>query len=113
MRAIVLGATLLALLPASAGAEQAVAGKPALRLASASPLKVRGLRFQPAERVRVRVLGEHKATKRVTANVRGSFVVGFQDISFDRCNAPSVVAVGSQGSRAALKQPEPLCPPRL
>ena len=110
-RSIVVVAALVSLLPASAGAES-LAGKPALRLVSASPLKIRGLRFVPKERVRVLVV-EADATKRVSADAQGSFVATFHETSTDRCSALSVLAVGLRGSRAALKSPGPLCPPRL
>lgn len=105
-------AALVSLLPAAAGAES-IAGKPALRLVSASPLTIRGLRFVAKERVRVMVLEAGSATRRVSADVQGTFVASFQETSADRCSALSVLAVGSRGSRAALKRPGPLCPPRL
>jgi hypothetical protein len=111
-RSIVVAAALVSLLPASAGAES-LAGKPALRLVSTSPLKIRGLRFVPKERVRVMVLEAGSATKRVRADKRGTFVASFNETSVDRCSALSVLAVGSRGSRAEWKRPGPLCPPRL
>jgi hypothetical protein len=110
-RSVVVVAALVALLPAGAGAES-VARKPALRLASASPLTIRGLRFQPEERVRVMIRGAG-ATRRVSADNQGSFVASFQELSADRCNALAVLALGSRGSRAELKRPGPLCPPSL
>jgi hypothetical protein len=111
-RSIVVVAAIVSLLPAGAGAES-LAGKPALRLVSASPLTIRGLRFVPKERVRVIVLEAGSATRRVSADAQGTFVASFQEASVDRCSALSVLAVGSRGSRAALKRPGPLCPPSL
>jgi hypothetical protein len=113
-RSIVLVAVLLLVaLSAGAGAAQDVRGKPMLRLAGASPLKVRGQRFLPAERVRVTVRGARIATRPVSADEQGSFVAAFQDVVVDRCSALSVLAVGSRGSQAVLKRSGPLCPPRL
>jgi hypothetical protein len=109
---IALVAALVCMLPAGAGAES-VARKPALRLVNASPLEIRGLRFVPKERVRVMVLDAGSASRQVSADAQGTFVASFQEASVDRCSALSVLAVGSRGSRAALKRPGPLCPPSL
>jgi hypothetical protein len=50
----------------------------------------------------------------VVVDDKGSFVLRFAGIAVDRCNGLTVTAVGSGGSRAALKlPPQPLCPPTL
>jgi hypothetical protein len=111
---VMLGVLLFASLPAGASAGQGAAGTARLALVGGSPLKVRGVRFEPAERVRVRVLAPALASKRVVVDDKGSFVLRFAGIAVDRCNGLTVTAVGSGGSRAALKlPPQPLCPPTL
>jgi hypothetical protein len=92
----------------------AEAGKraPKLQLAGTAPVKVRGLGFAAGERVRVTVVsdGTRKA-KRVVATRLGLFQVGFPRVPFDRCNGFVAFAVGSEGSRTALKLPLAECPP--
>jgi hypothetical protein len=113
--AIALAASAVGILGAAAnGAPDGVTRKATLKLTRSAPLTVRGSRFVPRERVRVSVSGSREATRRVTASAAGAFVVQFATFTFDRCNAGlSVVAVGSEGSRAGLKLPEMLCPPPL
>jgi hypothetical protein len=87
---------------------------PALRLAGVHPVKLRGLGFQPSERIRVTAASKGVRQHRsVRASSRGSFVTTFAELPYDRCSALFAVAVGASGKRAALKLPEPACPPRL
>jgi hypothetical protein len=86
--------------------------KATLKMTSGTPVTIRGARFVPGERVRISVSDARTRTRRVTANTAGVFVAEFP-IAFDRCNGLIVSAVGSEGSRATLKRPELLCPPRL
>ena len=111
--ALALAAAALALVPAGAGAEQSTAAKPRLRLVQSAVLAVRGTHFVAGEHVRVTVTAGSKLTRRVTANGDGGFVARFRT-SFDRCDAGFLIsAVGDRGSRARLKVPERMCPPRL
>ena len=104
----------LVLVPAGAAAQQAAAGKAKLRVMSAAPLKVKGTGFAPSERVLVGVRGRQGLTrKRVTAGRSGGWVLSFPGIGYERCSGLIVNAVGSRGSRAGVKLPQPLCPPPL
>jgi hypothetical protein len=107
-RMITLAVVLVALVPTAAAGERDLTGKPALTLARAAPLTLRGTHFQPAERVRIAVSGVR--TKRVTADGAGTFSVGYPSVTYDRCNGLIARAVGSEGSRATLKRPELQCP---
>ena len=51
---------------------------PALRLVDADPLTIRGVRFEPRERVRVTISGDVSAWRVVRASPRGTFVRPFQ-----------------------------------
>jgi hypothetical protein len=90
-----------------------VGGRATLKVADTAPLKLRGNGFLARERVRVTVSARGRGVKRVIANAAGSFVVAFEAVSMDRCSRLVAVAVGSQGSRASLKRPQPQCPPPL
>jgi hypothetical protein len=103
----------LALGAAASGANQTAAGKATLKLQGGAPLTLRGAGFVSAERVVVSVRSGQRQSKRVTANGRGGFVVSFRRISYDRCDPLYALAVGSRGSRAALKMLPRLCPPSL
>lgn len=102
----------LALLGGAAMGAQDGTRKATLTLTSGAPVTIRGTRFVPGERVRLSVTDARTRTRRVTASSAGAFVVQFP-FAFDRCNGLIVMAVGSEGSRAALKRGELLCPPRL
>lgn len=108
-------AVALALLGLAAGGRERseARGAATLKLARGAPLTLRGERFVPGEHVRVTVKSERTAAKRVTASSSGVFVVRFRGVAYDRCHGLVAVAVGSRGSRATLKRPELLCPPRL
>jgi hypothetical protein len=82
-----------------------------LHLADAAPLKLRGTGFVAGERVRVTVTAETRRTKRVSADRSGRFVTRVAGVGYDRCNGLLAQAVGSEGSLARLKLPQPLCPP--
>jgi hypothetical protein len=83
--------------------DKAVPGKPTratIMPADTSPLRLRGARFKPGERVRVTVNGEERATKSVKATASGAFVVSFAGLS--ACDL-TVVATGDKGSRASFQ----------
>lgn len=98
---------------AASGGGGVSSGKATLKLVRGAPLTLQGAQFVPGERVRVSAVSEQRQTKRVIANRRGVFVVGFPQVTYDRCNGLIALAVGSRGSRASLKRPQPLCPPPL
>lgn len=104
---------LLTLVPASAAADQASAGKARLQIVSGSSLVLRGTQFVPGERVKISLLGDLNRSKWAAADGRGTFVVRFR-MSFDRCNSNlRIMARGDRGSRAGAKMPQLMCPPRL
>jgi hypothetical protein len=82
-----------------------------LQLADTAPLTLRGTGFAPGERVRVTVTAMTTRTKRVVAGRSGRFLVSLAGVPYDRCLGMSAQAVGSEGSLARLKLPQPLCPP--
>jgi hypothetical protein len=109
---VVIFALSLALLGSTAGDGGQVSTKPTLKLSRGAPLTVRGANFRPSEKVRVTVKSERTRTKLATATGSGVFVVRFQD-AYDRCSGLLATAIGDRGSRAMLKLPQPMCPPRL
>jgi hypothetical protein len=94
---------------ALAGAAPAATG-PTLRLQSGTTLVLLGSGFRPAEHVSVTASGVRVLHWRVIA-VHGAFRVSLGGLVLSRCNAVSIVAVGSAGSRVALKIPRPACMP--
>jgi hypothetical protein len=86
---------------------------PALQVADRQPLVVQGVRFKSRERVRVTVSAEdERATRRVRASTRGAFSASFTPMTLDRCSDLLASAIGSAGSRAALRlKAQPQCPP--
>ena len=101
------------LVPVGSAADHTVAGHAKLRFLSMAPLKVKGTGFVPGERIVVGAKGTAGVSrKRTFAGGTGSWVLSLSRPA-DRCNAVVVTAVGSRGSRASLKQPQPLCPPPL
>jgi hypothetical protein len=105
--AVALTATALA---ASAGP------KANLMLASTAPVKVVGTHFKIRESVKVTLsLQQETFVRQVRATSRGTFTVRFDGARIiDRCSAGlRITAVGARGSRAAVKLPQPLCPPAL
>ena len=108
----------IALVVAAGGATAAhsTAGHAKLRLLSVAPLKVKGTGFASGERVVVRLKSAATVTvtrRRITAGRAGAWVLGFPRLGADRCDVLIVSALGNRGSRAALKMPQPLCPPPL
>lgn len=106
-----LGLALGALAAPAAAAREAAA--PTLGLVARQPLTIRGLHFQAAERVRVRVaLGGRAFARTATANAAGTVTVRFR-LSAGRCVRLSAQAFGSAGSRARLlpTRPAPDCTP--
>lgn len=85
----------------------AKAAKPSLRIVQASPTKVRGEHFRAGESVRVTT---GKRALRTKANGDGYFVITIPGTS--RCDSSRVLARGSAGSYAIVKQlPAPQCLP--
>ena len=112
-RGLALVALVLTLAPAGAAADQSGTGKAKLQIVRGATLVVRGTHFVPGERVVVSVTAQRNASKRMVADARGIFVARFR-ISFDRCSSGlNALAVGDRGSRARLRLPELMCPPRL
>jgi hypothetical protein len=120
-KALVAGVCLVAI---AASAASSTAGakrpKPILTLAESAPLTVNGRHFRPLERVRLTLSASGSIrVRRTRASAAGSFRVGFGDVdaAVDRCSGGFfLLAVGSEGSRAALspqqlKAPPPDCPP--
>jgi hypothetical protein len=107
------GVVLLALLVAIATAASAPAAdrrplerSPLVRVLAESPVTITGMRFQPSERVTVRVLvfGDKQLGKVVTAGQNGVFATSFPGLAIPECRGYVVTAVGSKGSRAHKRQ---------
>lgn len=112
-RIAALAALVLSLVPAGAAASQTATGKARLQVAQGRSLVIRGANFVRGERVRLTITTSTVIRKRAVANRRGAFLTEV-DVSVDRCLTPlRVVAVGSRGSRAMVKLPQAVCPPRL
>jgi hypothetical protein len=99
-----LGCLICGLAAFTAPAAATSTASPRLAALDLAPLTVRGLNFRTRERVRVvlRVQGE-VYTRRLTATMRGRFVVRYLSVTADQCTPYIVSALGSKGSRAALK----------
>ncbi|HET9324263.1 MAG TPA: hypothetical protein VFO03_10310 [Gaiellaceae bacterium] len=109
-----LAAIVLLVAPVGAAAAQSTSGPAKLRLLSLAPLKVKGTGFKSRERVVVRLMSRSSITRRrITAGRTGAWVLGFSRLDADRCDVLVVSAVGSRGSRAALKLPAFICPPPI
>jgi hypothetical protein len=89
------------------------AGKPLLIVVEASPLTVRGLNFDKAERVSVTAHGaaDRTATRSLAVSTTGGFIVRFPGVTVDDCLGFSVLAIGSDGSRASFRRRPGLCAP--
>ncbi len=73
-----------------------------------NPLRLKGTGFVPRERVRLKVVRDMGSSARsVTASRSGSFVVTFSRLS--ACDATTVTAVGSRGSRASFTFSQIVC----
>ena len=79
---------------------------------AAAPLSIRGTGFHAGEVVRITVVADGTTTKRAVANDGGAFLSRFR-VAFDRCQGLIARAVGDMGSRAGLRTPRLMCPPRL
>ena len=79
-----------------------------VRIVTLSPLVVRGTGFKSRERIRV--TATPGGIRRVVSTAGGAFRATFT-VPVDRCMGLSVAAVGARGDRAALKLPQPACPP--
>jgi hypothetical protein len=88
-----------------------VVSKPALYLKGASPIKIKGVRFQPRERVRLILRVESiRMVGNAVASPRGMFTVTYGDTVLDRCSGLFAQATGNRGS-SAVKEIFPDCPP--
>jgi hypothetical protein len=110
-RRLIVGlAVIAALLPVPGIVGGAATIQPRLRLLDADPVAFRGTGFKAHERVRVSVYAGTRAAKRVTAGVRGRFVVRFSGVDPNTCTGFSASAVGTKGSRASFKRAPGMCP---
>jgi hypothetical protein len=82
-----------------------VSGVERVRLVDPTPVTLRGVNFQPLERVTISLsLGATDARRVTRAGPAGQFVTVFPNLRYDRCHGTlGVKAVGSLGSRAAWK----------
>lgn len=89
------------------GGGSAKAAKPSLRIVQSTPVKIRGEHFRAGESVRVTA---GKRAVRTKADGNGYFVITIPGSS--RCDSTRVLARGSAGSYAVVKQlPSPACLP--
>lgn len=89
------------------GSGSAKAAKPTLRILKSMPVKVRGENFRSGETVHV-TAGKRALSTR--ANGDGYFVITIRGA--DRCDSTRILARGSAGSYAVVKQlPAPMCLP--
>lgn len=97
------------LLLATAGGGAAAPG-PLVRVESASPLTLHGVRFRPDERVGLDVtVGARRYRRSVRADAHGAWRLTLAGVAFDRCAGKrALLATGSLGSRVAweLLRPE-------
>jgi hypothetical protein len=102
-----------ALLLAGAAASAGISTRPALRLLSRSPIAVQGLHFKGHERVAVTATfgAVRSQRKMATATLAGGFHLTFGPMPVGPCESLTIHAVGSRGSVAALKLPQPACIP--
>ena len=80
-----------------------------VRVVTLSPLVIRGTGFKAHERVRV--TATPGGVRRVVSRANGTFRAVFAG-SVDRCVGLTVRAAGARGDEAALKLPQPACPPQ-
>ena len=107
MRHAVIALTIL--LAAAAAARASVVKGPHLAVTKQSPFVVHGSGFKSGERVTVLLDAGATWTRRAVANGSGAFVVRF-GVDPQNCDAFSVHAVGSRGSRArTLPTPRTAC----
>jgi hypothetical protein len=107
------GALVAAPLLVVASTAFAAVGNPSVRVTHTDPVVVRGVSFQPGERVTVQfvIRGGERATRLVRAGVRGGFAATFASLSVTECDRFNVRALGWRGSRASYVQLPPPCGP--
>jgi hypothetical protein len=105
-------AAVCALLVLSATAA-ASSSRPSVRPVERNPLVVRVAHFKPKEQVVVRVVvrGAGRFAKTATTGVRGGLNMRFASLTLGQCNAFTIIAVGSRGSRATFAGHPPPCGP--
>ena len=84
------------------------ASRARVRIVTLSPLVVRGTGFKSRERIRV--TATQGGVRHVVSTARGGFRATFA-APVDRCMGLTVAAFGARGDHAALKLPQPACPP--
>jgi hypothetical protein len=95
------------------GTAESAAGRspaPHLKLVTTVPLVVRGSAFHAHESVRL-VLRQRTGAPTIShagASSAGNFRATFASARINRCGGFSIVATGSEGSRATLRRPLPL-----
>ena len=82
--------------------------KPTILFGPLAPLTVRGIRFEPRERVTLTLDGGRRGVERVVATRLGGFSATFE-VRLVRCRTVTVRATGSQGSRAVRQLVRPSC----
>jgi hypothetical protein len=87
----------------SPAAPAAQSARPKLTITNMNPLQVAGRGFKPRERV---VLSVGQRRRAVTADAGGRFSVRFGRAM---CSGGTISAVGSKGSRAAVRLPRTVC----
>lgn len=108
-RGVSLGLVIVCALSA-AGFGAAAAREPSLAITDPEPLTIRGVQFAPGERVIVTATIRVRRTRTVSADARGRFVVRFAGLSvLDTCDDYVIKAVGSRGTRAAIRV-KTVCP---
>jgi hypothetical protein len=103
---------LLVFLAVSAGAGSAAGAtsRPRLAIEDQQPLLVAGSAFEARELVTVRALGTFGTrTLRVRATTAGTFRLRFRRLTADPCSLRRLIAVGTLGSRAAIRLPPGAC----
>lgn len=86
--------------------------KPALQVLLRAPLTVSGWRFKAGEHVLVTLSRPNGVrTERVIAGAQGRFLVTFRGVRMSVCDAVSLKAAGSRGSKVSLRAALPACKP--
>ena len=110
--ASIVAASAMLVLAAGAVGSDADRSPPHLKLVGTAPPAVRGSAFHAHERVRL-VLRRRAGAPTIThasADSAGSFVATFTGVRVNRCGGFSIVATGSEGSRATMLRSLPLPP---
>ena len=103
MKAVVLvaGIFLLAVV-SSAGAQGTQTPRPQLTVTDSRPFEVRGVGFEPGERVQVLlVVNGDQRWERAVASSTGTFTVAFR-VQVGACSRFTLKALGSKGSSARI-----------